>query len=53
MATNIALERHIRKWQKHNIGSREIPDKILDAMEDLKRDVDDIIKRQIDKVDNI
>jgi len=53
MATRIALERHIRKWRGHNVGSREIPDKILDAMEDLKREVDEIIRIQSGKVEGI
>lgn len=53
MATNIALDRHIRKWRNHNVGSREIPDKILDALEDLKREVAEIIKIQSKNVEYI
>lgn len=43
--TRSCLERHLEKWRKHNIGSREIPDKILDAMEDLKLEVEDSMQR--------
>lgn len=51
IATEIALGRHLEKWRKFNVGSREIPDKILDALEDLKHEVDEIIKIQSDKTD--
>jgi len=38
--TRLSLERHLKKWREHNIGSREIPDRILDALEELKREID-------------
>lgn len=49
-ATNIALARHLRKWREHNVGSRETPDRIVAALEDLKREVDDIIKHQTGRI---
>jgi hypothetical protein len=51
LATQTALVRHLRRWREHNIGSREVPDKILAALEDLKRDVDEIIKSNIGRID--
>lgn len=39
-----ALERHLEKWRNHKIGSREIPDHILAAMEDLALDVEESFK---------
>jgi hypothetical protein len=51
IATNIALERHLDRWRKHNSGSREIPDRIVQALEDVKYEVDEIIKIQEGKVD--
>lgn len=51
IATGIALDRHLDKWRKHNSGSREIPDRIVQALEDVKYEVDEIIKIQEGKVD--
>lgn len=38
--TRSCLERHLKKWQDWKIGSREVPDKILDALEDLRDEVE-------------
>jgi len=51
-ATNIALARHLRKWREHNVGSRETPDRIVAALEDLKREVDHIIQTQTGRVND-
>ena len=39
--TRSVLFHHIKKWQSHNIGSREVPDLILAALLDLQRDVEE------------
>jgi hypothetical protein len=48
-ATANCLERHLFKWKSHNVGSRDVPDKIVAALEDLKREVGEFIKANMER----
>jgi hypothetical protein len=46
MVSGMVVDRHLEKWRNHNVGSREIPDKIVDALEDVDFEIRDILSYQ-------
>lgn len=43
-AASIILDRYIDKWTKYHIGSREVPDKILEELKQIKEEINLLIK---------
>jgi hypothetical protein len=46
LAAKTVLDRHLEKWRNINIGSREIPDRIVDALEEILLEVEDVLSYQ-------
>lgn len=48
-AAQLVIDRYIDKWLQYSMGSREIPDKILEEIKKIKTDINDLVRDMITK----